>query len=75
MTMTKRTLAAVILAALPLATGTLRSDAIRPAGPDATRSVAEHAPGPQWSYVLGEGLDVPFMWCPSMAMGCLLRML
>ena len=57
MTMTKRTLAAVILAALPLATGTLRSDAIRPTGADAARSIAGQAAGPQWSYAMGEGLD------------------
>lgn len=73
--MTKRTLAAATLAALPLAAGPMRADCIRSVDAAATRSVAEHAPGPQWSYVLGEGLDVPFMWCPSMAMGCLLRML
>jgi hypothetical protein len=74
--MTKRTLAAVILAALPLATGTLRSDVIRPAGADAARSVAGHAAGPQWSYAMGEGLDGPLMLaCRMNEWGCLLYML
>ena len=73
--MTKRTLAAATLVALPFAAGPLRADCIRSAEPAATRSVAEHTPGPQWSYVLGEGLDVPLIWCPSMGTGCLLRML
>lgn len=73
MTMTKRTLAAVILAALPLTTGTLRSDAIRPAGPDAARSVAGHAAGPQWSYAFGESLgEALLLTCPNQAWGCLL---
>ena len=76
MTMTKRTLAAVILAALPLATGTLRSDAIRPAGADAARSVAGHAAGPQWSYAFGESLDAALLlMCPYQAWGCLLHIL
>ena len=71
--MTKRTLAAVILAALPLATGTLRSDAIGPADAATTRSVADHAPSPQWSYALGEGMDGPLLlMCPRNAWGCLL---
>lgn len=73
---TRTALAAATLAALPLATGALRADAIRPAdAAAATRSVAEHAPGPQWSYILGEGLDMPLIWCPSMGTGCLLYML
>ena len=70
MTMTKRTLAAVILAALPLATGTLRSDAIRPAAPDAARSVAGHAAGPQWSFAMGEGAQL--IACPMSGWSCLL---
>ncbi len=74
--MTKRTLAALILAALPLATGTLRSDAIRPADAAATRSVAGHAPGPQWSYVFGEGMDNPLLlMCQRVAWRCLAHML
>jgi len=24
---------------------------------------------------VGEGLDMPLIWCPSMGMGCLLHML
>ena len=73
--MTKRTLAAATLAALPFAAGPLRADCIRSADAAATRSVAEHAPGPQWSYVLGEGLDIPLIWCPNSGLGCLLYML
>ncbi len=68
--MTKRTLAAVILAALPLATGTLRSDAIRPADAGAARSLAGQAAGPQWSYALGEGAQL--LACPMNGWGCLL---
>ena len=70
--MTKRTLAAVILAALPLATGTLRSDAIGPTS-DAARSVAEHAASPQWSYAMGEGAQL--IACPMSGWSCLLHML
>lgn len=76
MTMTKRTLAAVILAALPLATGTLRSDAIRPAGPDAARSVAGQAAGPQWSFAMGEGLSgIQRLGCPMNGWSCMLAMM
>ena len=76
MTMTKRTLAAVILAALPLATGTLRSDAIRPAGADAARNVAGHAAGPQWHFAFGEGLHGTLLVaCPNEAWSCLLYVL
>lgn len=71
--MTKRTLAAATLAALPLAAGPLRADCIRSVDASATQGIAEHAPGPQWSYALGEGLDIPLIWCPSV--GCLLYML
>ena len=74
--MTKRTLAAVILAALPLATGTLRSDVNRPSGGETARSVAGHAAGPQWSYAVGEGLDGTLLLaCPMNGWGCLLYML
>lgn len=75
MTMTKRTLAAVILAALPLATGTLRSDAIRPTGA-AARSVAGHTAGPQWHLAFGEDLGGTLLIaCPNQAWGCLLYVL
>lgn len=72
--MTKRTLAAATLAALPLATGALRADCIRTVDTAAaTRSVAGHAPGPQWSYVIGESLEGPLLLaCPNQAWGCLI---
>lgn len=73
---TRRLLAAAILAALPLATGALRADHIRSADASATRSTAEHTPGPQWSYAMGEGLQVPqLLACPNSGLGCLLYML
>ena len=69
--MTKRTLAAATLAALPLATGALRADPVPSADAAATRSVAEHAPGPQWSYIVGEGLAGPLLLgCPSAGWSC-----
>ena len=73
---TRRLVAAAILAALPLATGALRADPIRSTDPAAARSVAEHAPGPQWSYAVGEGLEGPLLLgCPSAGWGCVLYML
>ena len=72
-TRTRTALAAAILAALPLATGPLRADPIRSPDAGATRSVAGHPPGPQWSYAVGEGLKVPqLLGCPSTGWGCLL---
>ena len=69
---TRRLVAAAILAALPLATGVLRADAVRPTDASAPRSVAEHTPEPQWSYAVGEGLDVAqLLMCPS-AWRCML---
>ena len=70
---TRRLVAAATLAALPLATGALRADPIRSADPAAARSVAEHAPGPQWSYAVGEGLEGPLLLaCPNNGWCCLL---
>ena len=73
---TRRLVAAAILAALPLATGALRADPAPPADAAAGRSVAGSDARPQWSYVLGEGLDGALMLaCPSGGWRCALLML
>lgn len=73
MMMTKRTLAAATLAVLPLATGALRADPVPSTDAAATRSVAEHAPGPQWSYFMGEGMAGALLFaCPSAGWSCAL---
>ena len=73
---TRRLVAAAILAALPLATGALRADPIPSADAAATRSAAGHAPSPQWSYAVGEGLEGPLLLgCPSAGWSCVLHML
>ncbi len=75
--MTKRTLAAAALAALPFAAGPLRADCIRATDAAAARSVAEHDGGPRWVYVLGDA--APFtpqlIACPNTGWRCLLSML
>lgn len=54
-TRTRTALAAATLAALPIFTGAVQSDAV-PASTDAARAsrVAEHGSGPRWSLILGE---------------------
>ena len=72
---TRRLVAAAILAALPLAAGALRADPIRTGDTAATRSVAEDAPGPKWSYFMGEGLEPLMLGCPSAGWSCAIYML
>lgn len=54
-TWTRTALAVATLAALPIFTGAVQSDA-DPASADAARASrgAEHGSGPQWSFILGE---------------------
>lgn len=69
--MTKRTLAAATLAALPLATGALRADPIRTVDTAVTQSLAEDAPSPKWSYFMGEDLMGPLLFgCPNAGWSC-----
>ena len=72
--MTKRTLAAAILAALPLATGALRADCIRPADAAEARGIAGHDARPQWAYILGGGARMVIA-CPLNGWSCLLHAL
>ena len=67
--MRKRTvLAAAILAALPIAAGTLRADPARPAD-----AALEHADRPAWIYVTGEGAHAPqLLGCPTGGWSCVL---
>ena len=76
-TATPRTLlAAAILAALPLASGALRADPVRPADDARTRSVIEHRDGPQWIYLTGGGPHLPeLLACPLGGWRCALHML
>ena len=71
--MTKRTLAAATLAALPLATGMLRADSVGLADTAAARGVTEHDARPQWTYILGERLQL--IACPMGGWRCVLYML
>ena len=75
--MTKRTLAAATLAALPLATGALQADPVRSVDTAATRSAAEHGAGPQWLFIVGE--EGPLLshlaGCPSGGWRCALVMM
>ena len=71
--MRKRTvLAAAILAALPLAAGTLRADPARPADAARTRSTVEPADRPAWIYVTGEGEHVPQLLGCATGWSCVL---
>ena len=76
-TATPRTLlAAAILAALPLASGALRADPVRPADDARTRSVIEHRDGPRWTYLTGEGPNLAeLLACPPGGWGCALYLL
>ncbi len=76
-TATPRTLlAAAILAALPLAVGTLRADPVPPVDDARTRSVVEHRDGPRWIYLTGEGpLGPELIACPLGGWRCALHLL
>ena len=72
--MRKRTvLAAAILAALPLAAGTLQADPARPADADRTQGAVEQPDGPRWIYITGERSHLPnLLTCPAGAWRCAL---
>ena len=76
-TATPRTLlAAAILAALPLAVGTLQTDPARPADAARARGAVEHRDGPRWIYVTGEGSNLPqLLACTAGAWRCALYLL
>ena len=74
--MRKRTvLAAAILAALPLAVGTLQGDPARAADAARTGGAVEHRDGPQWMYVTGEGSNLPQLLTCGGAWRCTLYVL
>ena len=74
--MRKRTaLAAAILAALPLAVGTLQANPARPADADRTQGAVEQPDGPRWIYVTGEGSHLPQLVACTGAWRCALYVL